>query len=131
VIDAYRAACDEAGRDAGEIILQTGMSWAEDGDQALEGARVWKGTQPTEFFTDDWHDPRAMYERGEEQVTDDEFRESYIIASDPAEHAERIRRVEEMGATVVCLQNASGADPEGALRVYGKSVLPALRGVRA
>ena len=29
---------------------------------------------------------------------------------------------------VVCLQNGSGADPHGALRVYGEQVLPALRG---
>ena len=35
-----------------------------------------------------------------------------------------------MGATIVCIQNASGADPHAALRVYGERVLPALRGVR-
>lgn len=34
-----------------------------------------------------------------------------------------------MGATIVCLQNASGAEPVAALRVYGEEVLPALRGV--
>jgi len=83
VIDAYRAACDDAGREPGEIVLQAGFSWAADDDAALEGARVWKGTQPLEFFRDDWHDPRAMYERGEEQVSDDEFREAYIIGPDP------------------------------------------------
>jgi coenzyme F420-dependent glucose-6-phosphate dehydrogenase len=40
LIDAYRAACDDAGREPGEIILQTGFSWAEDDEAALEGARV-------------------------------------------------------------------------------------------
>ena len=35
-----------------------------------------------------------------------------------------------MGATVIALQNASGADPLGALRFYGEKVLPALRGAR-
>jgi alkanesulfonate monooxygenase SsuD/methylene tetrahydromethanopterin reductase-like flavin-dependent oxidoreductase (luciferase family) len=29
---------DTAGREPGEVILQTGMSWAEDDDDALEGA---------------------------------------------------------------------------------------------
>ena len=106
------------------------MSWAEDDDAALEGARVWKATQPPEYFTDDWHDPRTMYERAEREVSDDEFRESYIVSSDPEHHAERLREVERMGATVVCVQNGSGADPEGALRVYGEQVLPALRGAR-
>jgi coenzyme F420-dependent glucose-6-phosphate dehydrogenase len=130
VIDAYRAACDDAGKEPGEIILQTGFSWAEDDDDALEGARVWKGAQPPEFFTDDWHDPKAMYEKGEREVSDEEFRAAYIISSDPGEHAERVREIEGMGPTVVCLQNASGAAPEHALAVYGEHVLPALRGAR-
>jgi hypothetical protein len=53
-----------------------------------------------------------------------------IISSDPEQHAERIREIERMEPTIVCLQNASGADPHGALRVYGEKVLPALRGAR-
>jgi coenzyme F420-dependent glucose-6-phosphate dehydrogenase len=130
LIDAYRSACDDAGKEPGEIVLQVGMSWAEDDDAALEGARVWKGAQPPEFFTDDWHDPQAMYERGEQEVSDDDFREAYILSSDPDLHADRIREVERLGATVVCIQNASGADPEGALGIYGERVLPALRGAR-
>jgi coenzyme F420-dependent glucose-6-phosphate dehydrogenase len=130
IIDAYRSACDDVGKEAGEIILQTGFSWAEDDDAALEGGRVWKATQPPEYFTDDWHDPKAMYENAEREVSDDEFRESYIISADPEHHVERIREVESMGATIVCLQNGSGADPLGALRVYGESVLPALQGSR-
>jgi coenzyme F420-dependent glucose-6-phosphate dehydrogenase len=126
VIEAYRTACDDAGKEAGEVILQAGFSWAEDDDAALEGARVWKSTQIDDYFTDDWHDPKAMYERAENEISDDEFRESYIISSDPKQHVERIRAIEQLGATVVCLQNGSGSAPEQALEVYGKSVLPAL-----
>jgi coenzyme F420-dependent glucose-6-phosphate dehydrogenase len=59
-----------------------------------------------------------------------EFKQSYIISSDPEHHVERVREIEAMGATVVCLQNGSGADPLGALRVYGERVLPALKGAR-
>jgi coenzyme F420-dependent glucose-6-phosphate dehydrogenase len=130
LIDAYRGACEDAGREPGEVILQTGFSWAEDDDAALEGARVWKSTQPEEYFTDDWHDPKAMFEKADREVPDDDFKESYIVASDPEHHLERIREVEGMGATVVCLQNGSGADPLGALRTYGTKVLPALKGAR-
>jgi coenzyme F420-dependent glucose-6-phosphate dehydrogenase len=128
VIEAYRSACDDAGREPGEIILQAGFSWAEDDDAALEGARVWKSTQVPDYFTDDWHDPVAMYERGEAEVSDDEFKLSYIVSSDSAHHVERIREVEQLGATVVCLQNGSGSAPERALEIYGEGVLPALRG---
>jgi coenzyme F420-dependent glucose-6-phosphate dehydrogenase len=131
VIDAYKSACDEEGKKPGEIILQTGFSWAEDDDDALEGARVWKATQPEEYFTDDWHDPKAMYEKAESEVSDEDFKESYILSSDPEHHAERIREIEKMEPTIVCLQNASGKDPHTALRVYGDKVLPALRSVRA
>jgi len=127
VIDAYRTACDDAGREAGEIILQAGFSWAEDDHAALEGARVWKSTQIPDYFTDDWHDPPAMYDRAEKEVTDDDFTGSYIVSADPDQHLERIREIEKLGATVVCLQNGSGAAPERALEVYGESVLPSLR----
>jgi coenzyme F420-dependent glucose-6-phosphate dehydrogenase len=130
LIEAYRDACDDAGKEPGEIVLQTGMSWADDDDAALEGARVWKATQPQEYFTDDWHDPQAMYENAEREVSDDEFKESYIIGSDPELHVERLRQVESLGATIVCVQNASGSDPLRALQVYGARVLPELKGAR-
>jgi coenzyme F420-dependent glucose-6-phosphate dehydrogenase len=130
LIDAYRSACDDAGREPGEIILQTGFSWAEDDSDALEGARVWKATQAPEYFTDDWHDPTAMFEKADREVSDEEFTQSYIVSSDPEHHVERIREIEELGATVVCLQNGSGADPLGALRTYGERILPALKGAR-
>jgi coenzyme F420-dependent glucose-6-phosphate dehydrogenase len=130
LIDSYRSACDDAGKDPGEIILQTGFSWAEDDDAALEGARVWKATQPQEYFTDDWHDPSAMFEKADREVSDVDFAQSYIISADPEHHVERIRAIEQLGATVVCLQNGSGVEPLGALRTYGKRILPALQGAR-
>jgi coenzyme F420-dependent glucose-6-phosphate dehydrogenase len=128
VIDAYKSAAEDAGREPGEILLQAGISWAKDDDAALEGARVWKGAQPDEFYTDDWHKPQEMYEEGERQLSDDDLKEAFIISSDPEEHVERIREVEKMGATIVVLMNNSGADPMGAIDTYGKQVLPALRG---
>lgn len=63
-------------------------------------------------------------------MSDDDLKESYIIGSEPGMHVERLREVEALGATVVCIQNASGSDPLGALRTYGEHVLPALKGAR-
>ena len=131
VIDAYRGACDDAGRDPGEIVLQVQFSWADDDAAALEGARAWKGSQPSEFYTDDWHEPRAMYEHGERHISDDELMEALIISSDPDVHADRVREAADLGATTMALMNVSGADPMGAIEVYGEKVLPALRTVRA
>jgi coenzyme F420-dependent glucose-6-phosphate dehydrogenase len=128
VIDAYREECERIGKEPGEIVLHALFSWAADDDAALEGARVWKGAQPEEFYKDDWHIPREMYAEGERQISDDDLRESALISSDPDVHVQKIREIEELGATIVCLQNNSGADPMGAIEVYGEKVLPALRG---
>ena len=117
------------GRETGEIILQGGFSWAGDDDAALEGARVWKSTQKDEYFTADWHDPKAMYEKAEAEVSDEELKRAYIVGSDADLDAERIREIEKLGATIVCLQNGSGADPLGAIRTYGDRVLPSLKNV--
>ncbi len=131
VIEAYRSACDDAGTDPGEIILQLQFSWAEDDDAALEGARVWKGAQPDEFYTDDWHHPKAMHEHAAAHVSDEDLAEALAISSDPEVHADRIREAEKLGATTMTLMNCSGADPRGAIAVYGRDVLPTLKSVRA
>ncbi len=130
VLDAYRGAAEDAGREPGEVVLQVAFSWAANDQAALEGARVWKGAQPDEFYEDDWHDPAAMYEHAERRVSDEDLRQAMIIAADPAEHLARIREVEAMGATTVALMNNSGADPLGAIEVYGREVLPRLGGGR-
>ncbi len=127
ILEAFRGAADDAGREPGEVILQAAFSWAQSDEAALEGARVWKGAQPKEFYREDWHDPKAMYAHGEEQVSDDQLREKLIISSDPDLHAERIREIERMGATTVALMNNSGADPLNAIETYAERVLPPLR----
>jgi coenzyme F420-dependent glucose-6-phosphate dehydrogenase len=125
VIEAYR----EAGGD-GEIVFQALVSWAPSDEEALEQARKWKGTQPQEHFKDDWHEPRRMYEHGEEETSDEEFAQNIIAASDPEQLAERLRELEQLGATVITLQNNSAGNVDKAIEVLGGQVLPALRGSR-
>jgi hypothetical protein len=48
-----------------------------------------------------------MYEHGVAQISDEDLREAMIVSSDPDEHVERIRRVEEIGARTVALMNNS------------------------
>lgn len=131
VIDAYRSACDDAGREPGEILLQTAFSWAEDDETAFEASEQWRATMPLEFYREDWHNPRGMYEHAKQKVSDDEFRAGFLIGPDTDEMADRIREIERMGATVVVLMNISAAEPHRAISAYGEQVLPALRGVRA
>jgi coenzyme F420-dependent glucose-6-phosphate dehydrogenase len=70
-----------------------------------------------------------MYEHAEEQLPDDEYVQKAVISADPEEHVKRLKELVEMGATSIAVMNCSGADPEGAIRVYGEIVLPALKGV--
>jgi coenzyme F420-dependent glucose-6-phosphate dehydrogenase len=125
VIEAWRAAGGK-----GEVVFQALWSWAETDEAAFEAARRWKGAQPDDHYTRDWHKPQEMYEHGEQAMSDEEFAQNAIVGADPAHHVERLRELEEMGATVIVLQNNSGADPLRAIEVYGEQVLPALRGSR-
>jgi len=125
----YRGSAREAGRSPGTIVLETGFSWAPTDDDALAAARVWKGAVPAEFYTDDWFDPQAMYARGEEQVSDEDFKRQFIVSSNPDEHVARIKELEQLvdGDVVVKLSNQSGPNALAAIGIYGERVLPKLR----
>ena len=125
VIDAWR----EAGGD-GEIVFQALVSWAPTDEEAVEQARKWKGAQPADHFTADWHEPQKMYEHGEREMSDEEFAQNIVAASDPDEIAERLRELEKLGATVITLQNNSAGNADKAIEILGEKVLPALRGAR-
>ena len=127
VIAAYRRSCERSGRDPGEIVLQGLFSWAESDSEALEGSREWKATLVDEHYTAAVHDPAEIQAHGRD-VSDAKFKAMAIVSSDPAAHTRRIKPIQEMGATAIVLMNVSGADPRGALRVYGAEVLPELRG---
>ena len=127
VIAAYRRAAEEAGREPGEVILQSLFSWAEDDDEALESAKEWKATMVDEHYTEPVHDPAAIQANGRE-IGDTAFKLNAIVSSDPADHVRRIKAIRALGASAIVLMNVSGADPHAALRVYGERVLPELRG---
>jgi coenzyme F420-dependent glucose-6-phosphate dehydrogenase len=126
VIAGYRRGAEEAGREPGEIILQTLASWAPSDEQALDSSREWKGTLVDEHYTDPIADPAQIGRAGDE-LSDETFESQAIVSADPETHVKRIRTMEKLGATAVCVMNVSGADPLGMLRTYGQSVLPELR----
>lgn len=128
LIEAYHEGCAEAGKEPGEILLQISFSWAESQEQAFEGARVWKAALVDEYYTEDWHDPVEMQQHAQATISDEQLLESFLVSPDPDEHVERIRELVTLGATTVVLMNVSGAAPLEAIRVYGRDVLPKLRG---
>ncbi|MCW3041828.1 MAG: class flavin-dependent oxidoreductase [Solirubrobacterales bacterium] len=129
ILDAYRASRTSAGLPDGRVILHTGIAWAASEEAVIDGARGWRGAQPDSVYKDAIGSPEAIQAQADEDgVDDDALREGFVVSADPDEHIARIREIEGLGADVVCLQNVSGADPEGTIRVYGETVLPALRG---
>src|ERR671938_1543239 len=72
VIAGYRRGAEAAGREPGEIILQTLASWAETDEAALAASREWKGTLVDEHYSDAIADPAAIGRNGE-AVSDTKF----------------------------------------------------------
>jgi coenzyme F420-dependent glucose-6-phosphate dehydrogenase len=133
VIDTYLEARARDGREAGEIILQSGFNLAEDEQTAIASTRKWKATQLDEVYRDDLHDPAEMLAKADAEISDEQFaKEGFIVSADPSEHVERIRQLEAIHeATTTIVLQLIGADPLGSIRRYGEHVLPALRRVRA
>ena len=116
--------CDDAGKPPGRSCCTPASRGRRTRSTALEAVRKWKGAQPDDVYREDIHMPANVYAHGEETTSDQDMKEGFIVGADPAEHVERIREIEQLGATIVVLQNNSGADPHGAIRVYGEQVLP-------
>lgn len=90
VIAAYRRAAEQAGREAGEIILQGMASWAQDDDAALAGAREWKGTLVDDNYTAPIYDPAEVGAAGS-QVSDAKFKTMDLSARIPTATCARSR----------------------------------------
>jgi coenzyme F420-dependent glucose-6-phosphate dehydrogenase len=127
VIAAYRKACEQAGREPGEIILQGVAAAAETSDLALESSREWKATLADGSYADDVADPAQVGELGQ-GVSDRKYKLMAAVSADPGAHLRQVKLIQAMGATAVVMMNVSGADPLGTIRLYGDHVLPALRG---
>lgn len=127
VIAAYRKACEEAGREPGEIILQGLAAAAETSDLALESSREWKGTLAEESYAGPVSDPGEVGALGE-SVSDAKFKAMAIVSANPDAHVRQLKMMRAMGATAIVMMNVSGADPVGTIRMYGDHVLPVLRG---
>lgn len=126
VIAAYRRASEQAGREPGEIILQGMASWAETDEDALEGAREWKGTLVDDNYTEPVADPAEVHANGRD-VSDTTFKTMGLISSNPDQHVRKVKAIKQLGATAVVVMNISGRAPDQMLRVYGEHVLPKLR----
>jgi coenzyme F420-dependent glucose-6-phosphate dehydrogenase len=126
VIAAYRNACEEAGREPGQIVLQGIAAAADSDDLALESSREWKGTLAGEAYAGDVSEPGDVGRLGG-LISDRKYRMMTAVSADPGRHVRQLKAMKSMGATAIVVMNVSGADPMGMLRMYGEHVLPAMR----
>jgi len=125
IIEAYRGACRDNGKEEGEIIFQAGFHLAETDEAAVAATRRWKPTQMADVYLRDIHDPEEMQRLAADQVSDHEFaHEGFLVGADADEHVERLRGLEEAGATVTCLQLIGEKEAMGSIERYGREVLP-------
>lgn len=87
-----------------------------------------EGDPVKDHYRDDIHDPATIQRNGRSDVSDTKFKAMGLFSSDPKDHVRKIKALRELGATAIVLMNVSGTNPQGTLRTYGESVLPALRG---
>ena len=116
VIAAYRRGAEEAGREPGEIILQTLAAWGDDrrgrarGLARVEGhARRRALHRPDRRPGGDRPERRGAGRGRAARVDGDRL-------GRPGHAREEAQALEKLGATAVCVMNCSGADPHGLLR---------------
>lgn len=126
VIAAYKEERERLGKEPGEIVVHSGFHFTDSEERNFEAAKKWRATALDASYVDDLHDPAEMLARAEREVTDEEFRQSWLLSGDADDHVERIRELAGLGATAVCLQLIGDADPLGSIRRYGELVLPSL-----
>ena len=131
VIEAYKKACADHGKDVGEVILQAGFCLGDDQAANIKATKKWKTTQFPEYYLEDHHDLEKMAAEAESRMSDDEFaHEGFLVSDDPQEHIDRIRQMMDIddAVSVICLQAIGDHDPLTSIRRYGDEVLPVLRG---
>lgn len=126
IVEAYRTAAREHGREPGKVILHTGFAWAQDEDELMQGVRPWRGKQPPQVFTDPIGTPEQIQDVARPKV-DDALRKSFIVSTDPSEHIRRISEIDKLEPDVINLQLVGAADPLGTIALYEQEILPELR----
>jgi probable non-F420 flavinoid oxidoreductase len=121
MIEAYRGA---GGR--GKTILQVHLSWAPTEDEAYSIAHdqwrtnVWAPPVPWDLETAEHFDVLG------EGVSEQQVRSSVLVSSDPAQHAEWLHDLVQVGFDEVYLHHV-GQTQQAFIETFGEKVLPQLR----
>ena len=115
----------EAGGRNKERFAQVTVCWAENEDEAVETAlRVWPNAGLRGTLGQELPLP-SHFEQAAEMVTKEAISELIACGPDPDRHLEAIREYVEAGYDRIYVHQV-GADQEGFLRFYERSVMPEL-----
>lgn len=117
-------AARQDGLAAPEVLAEQYVFFGEE-DAALSVAPLWQ-FGPVENMVRDTDDPREIQRVAETNCSPEEVVATWLVSRDADEHAARLRRLFDAGATHVAVHSAQ-LDQEALLAFYGSEVLPRLR----
>ncbi|NHI15798.1 glucose-6-phosphate dehydrogenase (coenzyme-F420) [Microbacterium excoecariae] len=128
LLPAFDEGIEKAGRDRGDVdrMLEVKVSFRPDRDRALENTRFWAPLALTPEEKMGVDDPMEM-QRLAEELPIERAASRFIVSDDPDEHVARIQSYLDLGFTHLVFHDP-GHDQADFLELYGREVLPKLRG---
>ena len=106
-----------------EKTIHIHVSLADTEDAALEPTLPWRGALVERFYRDDVADPRTIQAAGEEEVTEQDLRDAFVITTDPQDIVDATAEYVECGFDHVVYQSHS-PDQERFCQVVRDEVMP-------
>lgn len=124
---SFEKGARDAGKDPSKLekVIEIIISYDEDFDRAVDGARFWAGALVPFFFSYGIYDPREIEMVGK-MIDRNVIANSWMIVTSPEEAIKKTMEYVRAGFTHVQYLSSS-PDEEKFIRVFGEKVLPAIR----
>ena len=124
---AVEEGAKETGRDPSKIerVVELGVAYDEDYDEALKKVRFWAGNTLPSMFKLPIYDPREIEERGK-LVSDEAMAKAFFISTKPDDLIKPIERAIKLGFNHIYLQSTS-PDEAKFFEMAGKQVVPYIK----
>jgi coenzyme F420-dependent glucose-6-phosphate dehydrogenase len=124
---SFEKGAKDAGKDPStlEKIIEIIVSYDEDFDRAVEGARFWAGALVPFFFNYGVYDPRVIESVGR-MIAKEYIAQAWMIVTNPEEAIKKTKEYLDAGFTHVQYLSSS-PDEEKFIKVWGQKVIPALK----
>jgi len=124
VVEAFR----QGGGEGKPMYLKVQLSYAQDEEQALQGAYdQWRTNIFKSLVLSDLRLPK-QFDAAAEFVKPEDMYESVRISAEPEQHIEWLQKYIELGFSELYLHNVN-REQQGFIEAFGEKVLPALKDI--